>query len=146
MIILFSIIPLLLFYFIYFNYFLLFIFIPITKINLSFTPYKYIKNIINISNTEFIFPINTTKNYILPSLQISYSIQDYNYILMYYIIIISFIILMPFIIIQIIMYFKSSFYKHEMSYIIAFSIFLFFLQLGPIEVVLCYEPPAMDVP
>ena len=136
MIVLFSLIPLLLLYFIYFDYFLLFIFIPIAKINLSFIPYKFIKNAIilntpNINNTkylntEFFFPSNSIQNYILPSLQISYSIQDFNYILMYYIIIISSMILLPFVIIQIFMYMKPSFYEHEIKKISFFFISLFF--------------------
>lgn len=136
MIILLSIIPLLLLYFIYFDYFLLFIFIPIAKINLSFIPYKFIKNatIFNSTNvnntkyidTEFFFPSNSIQNYILPSLQISYSIQDFNYILMYYIIIVSSMILLPFMIIQIFMHLKPSFYEHEIKKFSFFFIALFF--------------------
>ena len=115
-----SLIPLLLIYFIYFDYFLLFIFIPIAKINLSFIPYKFVKSttVLNSyfkNNTEFFFPSSSIQNYILPSLQISYSIQDFNYILIYYIIIVSSIILLPFMAIQIFMHMKPSFYKHEIK-------------------------------
>ena len=130
-----SLIPLIILYYLYFDYFLLFIFIPIAKINLSFIPYKFIKDsivdnsdttIYNNINTEFFFPSNTIQNYILPSLQISYSIQDFNYILIYYIIIVSTMILLPFLVIQIFMYLKPSFYKHEIKNFSLFFIFLFF--------------------
>jgi len=142
MILLLSLIPLLLLYFIYFDYFLLFIFIPIAKINLSFIPYKFIKsatiyNTPNINNTkyidtEFFFPSNSIQNYILPSLQISYSIQDFNYILVYYIIIVSSMILLPFMIIQIFMHLKPSFYEHEIkkfSFLFISLFFYFFIFL-----------------
>lgn len=128
-----SLIPILILYYVYFDYFLIFIFIPIAKINLSFMPYKFMKDsIINNSennnslSAEFFFPYNTIQNYILPSLQISYSIQDFNYILMYYIIIVSSMILLPFMIIQIFIYLKPSFYKHEIKKFSLFFIFFFF--------------------
>lgn len=133
MILIASIIPILILYYIYFDYFLIFIFIPIAKINLSFMPYKYMKDYIinNLENnknlsTEFVFPYNAIQNYILPSLQISYSIQDFNYILMYYIMIVSAMILLPFIIVQIFIYLKPSFYKHEIKKLSLFFIFFFF--------------------
>ncbi len=126
--------PIIVYIYYFFDSFLLFIFLPIINIHLSFIPHNFLSKQINIINNNYItIPTQqyTQNNYILPSFEVSYSMIDISQIITYYIILFIILYLLPFFIIYIYSIIKTSLFKHEikkyMFYFIFFFILFFFL-------------------